>query len=64
MFVSHGTEHVSGNGIYVIEWQDRRVVFRKVENRIGKGVVLSCENPQYAQCVVKMPPPLSVWTFT
>lgn len=52
MFVSRGMEKVFGNGIYVIEWQDRRVV-RKVEHRIGQGVVLSCENPQYAECLVK-----------
>lgn len=26
---------------------------RHVENRIGQGVVLSCENPAYAECVVK-----------
>lgn len=52
MFVRRGTEKLQGNGIYVIEWNDRRVV-RKVEHCIGKGVVLSCENLQYAQCVVK-----------
>jgi len=52
MFVSHDLGEVSGNGIYVIEWKDRLVV-RHVENRIGQGVVLSCENPAYAECVVK-----------
>lgn len=52
MFVSHDLGEVSGNGIYVIEWKDRLVV-RHVENRIGYGVVLSCENPAYAECVVK-----------
>lgn len=52
MFVSRDIGKVSGNGIYVIEWKDRLVV-RHVENRIGQGVVLSCENPTYAECVVK-----------
>jgi hypothetical protein len=52
MFVSHDLGKVSGNGIYVIEWKDRLVV-RHVENRIGYGVVLTCENPAYAECVVK-----------
>lgn len=52
MFVSRGVGEVPGNGIYVIEWQGRLVV-RHVENRIGQGVVLSCENPAYAECVVK-----------
>lgn len=52
MFVSHDLGEVSGNGIYVIEWKDRLVV-RHVENRIGYGVVLTCENPAYAECVVK-----------
>lgn len=52
MFVRRATEKLQGNGIYVMEWNDRWVV-RKVTHCIGKGVVLSCENPQYAQCVVK-----------
>ncbi len=52
MFVFRDIGKVSGNGIYVIEWKDRLVV-RHVENRIGQGVVLSCENPAYAECVVK-----------
>lgn len=52
MFVSRDIGAVSGNGIFVIEWKGRLVV-RHVENRIGQGVVLSCENPAYAECVVK-----------
>lgn len=52
MFVSHDLGEVSGNGIYVIEWKDCLVV-RHVENRIGYGAVLTCENPAYAECVVK-----------
>jgi len=52
MFVSRDIGKVSGNGIYVIEWKGRLVV-RHVENRIGQGVVLSCENPAYAECMVK-----------
>lgn len=52
MFVSRDIDAVSGNGIFVIEWNGRLVV-RHVENRIGQGVVLSCENPAYAECVVK-----------
>lgn len=52
MFVSRDLGEVSGNGIYVIEWKDCLVV-RHVENRVGIGVVLSCENPAYAECVVR-----------
>ncbi|MDO8770599.1 MAG: S24 family peptidase [Burkholderiaceae bacterium] len=52
MFVSRDIGAVSGNGIFVIEWNGRLVV-RHVENRIGQGVVLSCESRAYAECVVK-----------
>lgn len=52
MFVSRDIGEVAGNGIYLIEWKGRLVV-RHVENRIGRGVVLSCENLSYARCVVK-----------
>ena len=52
MFVCRDIGAVSGNGIFVIEWKGRLVV-RHVENRIGQGVVLTCENPAYAECVVK-----------
>ncbi len=52
MFVSRDVGELAGNGIYVIEWKGRLVV-RHVENRIGQGVVLSCENAAYAECLVK-----------
>lgn len=52
LFVSRDVGGVSGNGIFVFEWKGRLVV-RHVENRIGMGVVLSCDNPAYAECVVK-----------
>lgn len=52
MFVSRDIGKVFGNGIYVVEWNDRLMV-RKVECRIGKGFVLSCENPKYAECLFK-----------
>lgn len=52
MFVSRDIGQVFGNGIYVVEWKGRLVV-RHVECRIGKGFMLSCENPNYAECLVK-----------
>lgn len=52
MFVDYGTQRISGNGIYVVEY-DGRVLVRNVENRIGEGLVLSCENRRYKECVVK-----------
>lgn len=52
LFVNRDIGNAFGNGIYVVEWKGR-VMIRKVECRIGKGFVLSCENPNYAECLVK-----------
>lgn len=52
LFVDYTTQRIIGNGIYVVEY-DGRVMVRTVENRIGAGLVLSCENRKYQECVVK-----------
>jgi Peptidase S24-like len=52
MFVDTTTNSLDGNGIYALEC-DGRVMVRKVESRIGKGLVFKCENPQYEERVVK-----------
>ena len=52
MFVDTATNSLDGNGIYALEC-DGRIMVRKVESRIGKGLVFKCENPQYEERVVK-----------
>lgn len=52
LFVNRDIGTVFGNGIYMVEWKGRTMV-RRVECRIGEGFALSCENPNYAECLVK-----------
>lgn len=52
VFVDRTVLTLSGNGIYVVEL-DGRVMVRKVESRIGTGLVFRCENAAYADCVIK-----------
>ena len=52
VFVDRTALTLSGNGIYAIEL-DGRVMIRKVESRIGTGLVFRCENAAYADCVIK-----------
>jgi len=52
IFVNKSIKTIEGNGIYVLEYQGRTVV-RIVENRIGEGLVLSCENIKYKDTVLK-----------
>jgi len=52
MFVDRRNPSIGGNGIYVVE-VDQRVMVRNVESRIGEGLILSCENRKYKECVVE-----------
>jgi hypothetical protein len=45
------TEHpgLHGNGIYVVEYEGRRLI-RRIEQRLGDRIVLRCDNPAYRDC--------------
>ncbi|MDP1691856.1 MAG: S24 family peptidase [Burkholderiaceae bacterium] len=52
MFVDLAADQLVGNGIYALELEGRFMV-RRVESRLGTGLVFKCEKPEYADCVVK-----------
>lgn len=52
LFVDRAADRLAGNGVYALEFDGRRMV-RRVETRLGVGLVLRCENPGYSECVVK-----------
>jgi hypothetical protein len=52
ILVNTSIKEIEGNGIYVLQYQGRTIV-RIVEDRIGEGLVLSCENKQYKDTVLK-----------
>jgi Peptidase S24-like len=52
MFVDRAADQLVGNGIYALELGGRFMV-RRVESRLGEGLVFKCEKPGYADCVVK-----------
>lgn len=52
LFVDRSANALAGNGIYALEFDGRRMV-RRVETRPGVGLVIRCENPGYAECIVK-----------
>lgn len=52
LFVNSACDRLSGNGIYVLEF-DGRVLVRDVENRIGAGLVFRCANPHYKESTVR-----------
>lgn len=45
------TEHagLDGNGIYALEYEGRRLI-RRIEQRLGDRIVLTCDNPAYRDC--------------
>ena len=49
--VDSASRTIDGNGIYVLNYQGRRIV-RIVEQRVGEGVALLCENRSYREVVV------------
>lgn len=52
MFVDRAADRLVGNGIYALELGGRFMV-RRVESRVGAGLVLKCEKSGYVDCVVK-----------
>lgn len=52
IFVDLAADQLVGNGIYALELEGRFMV-RRVESRLGTGLVFKCEKPEYADCVVK-----------
>lgn len=52
MFVDRAADQLVGNGIYALELGGRFMV-RRVESRMGAGLVFRCEKPGYVDCVVK-----------
>ena len=47
VFVDTTVTHLIGNGIYALRCNDRLII-RRVEQRLGKGIVLKCDNKAYA----------------
>ena len=52
ILVDTSIREIDGNGIYLLEYE-RRTIVRTVENRIGEGFVLACENKKYQPTVIK-----------
>ncbi len=52
IFVDRAADQLVGNGIYALELGGRFMV-RRVESRVGAGLVFKCEKPGYVDCVVK-----------
>lgn len=52
MFVDHRHDRLEGNGVYAVEINGR-VLIRRVEYRMGSGIVFKCDNPFYDDYPVK-----------
>jgi hypothetical protein len=52
VFVDRAADGLAGNGIYALE-VDGRLMVRRIESRLGTGLVVKCENPGYQEYVVK-----------
>lgn len=52
MFVDRRYDKLGGNGIYAVEINGR-VLVRRIENRMGTGIVFKCDNPAYQDYPVK-----------
>ena len=52
MFVDVRADRLAGNGIYALE-VDGRIVVRRVDNRLGVGLVFKCDNERYPERAVK-----------
>ena len=52
LFVDRAADQLMGNGIYALELGGRFRV-RRVESRLGEGLVFKCERPGYADSIVK-----------
>lgn len=51
LFFDRSHDRLSANGLYVIKI-DGRIIVRRVENRIGTGIVFKCDNPAYEDYAV------------
>jgi peptidase S24-like protein len=51
LFVDRSHDRPGANGLYAMEI-DGRVIVRRVENRIGTGIVFKCDNPAYEDYAV------------
>ena len=49
--VDTSRQEIHGNGIYVLTYQGRRIV-RTVEQRVGEGTALLCENRKYREVLL------------
>ena len=52
MFVDSRANQLVGNGIYALEL-DGRCMVRRVDSRLGTGLVFKCDNERYPERVVK-----------
>ena len=52
MFVDGSANRLVGNGIYALEF-DGRCMVRRVDSRLGTGLVFKCDNERYPERVVK-----------
>ena len=52
IFVDVRADRLAGNGIYALE-VDGRMVVRRVDSRLGIGLVFKCDNERYPERVVK-----------
>lgn len=52
MFVDRAADQLAGNGVYALEVGGRMMV-RRVESRLGTGLVFKCEKAGYEDYVVK-----------
>ena len=52
MFVDRRYDKLGGNGVYAVEINGR-VLVRRVEYRMGTGIVFKCDNPAYEDYPVK-----------
>ena len=52
MFVDGSANRFAGNGIYALELDGRWMV-RRVDSRLGTGLVFKCDNERYPERVVK-----------
>lgn len=52
MFIDHGEATLAGNGVYALEF-DGRLIVRRVESRLGAGLVVRCDNTRYQDHVLK-----------
>lgn len=54
MLVDTGVKQLAGNGLYVLDWKGSQTV-RRIETRIGIGVLIQCANPAYEPVTLANP---------